>query len=132
LAALDAENGAFPDPRSALQRDTLPHEEFVEVFVRACGVDPVPWLVARKRLAVAEAEAVGASWSADEPDEAAGICAEIRTPLWQGRALDALGTVLLTGGDVRAAEDAWTQARQLFAAAGSPEAAEVTASIEDS
>lgn len=57
MAALDAENGAFPDPRSALQRDTLPHEEFVEVFVRACGVDPVPWLVARKRLAVAEPEA---------------------------------------------------------------------------
>ncbi|MFL6055732.1 MAG: ATP-binding protein [Actinoallomurus sp.] len=63
--------------------------------------------------------------------EAAGICAEIRTPLWGGRALDALGTVLLGGGDVRAAEDAWTRARGLFAAAGSPETADITARLED-
>ncbi|MCO6003844.1 tetratricopeptide repeat protein [Actinoallomurus purpureus] len=64
-------------------------------------------------------------------DEAAEICAEIRTPLWQGRALDALGTVLRAGGDIDAARDAWTRARALFAAAGSPEAADVTARLDD-
>lgn len=41
------------------------------------------------------------------------------------------GTVLLGGGDVRTAEDAWTRARGLFAAAGSPETADITARLED-
>ncbi|MEV5753300.1 tetratricopeptide repeat protein [Actinoallomurus sp. NPDC052308] len=55
---------------TALQRDTLPREEFVEVFVRACGVDPVPWLVARKRLAVGGTEA---AWPAEDPAGAAPV-----------------------------------------------------------
>ncbi|GAA0342969.1 tetratricopeptide repeat protein [Actinoallomurus spadix] len=63
--------------------------------------------------------------------EAAGMCAEIRTPLWEGRALDALGAVLLAAGDAAAAEDAWTRARTLLAAAGSPESADVAARLED-
>ncbi|WP_433466340.1 NB-ARC domain-containing protein [Spirillospora sp. CA-128828] len=47
--------GAFV-PRStlasALRRNALPRQEFVVTVVRACGLDPVPWARARRRLAV--------------------------------------------------------------------------------
>ena len=37
---------------SALRRNALPRHEFVETMVRACGLDPDPWLHARRRLTV--------------------------------------------------------------------------------
>ncbi|WP_143047261.1 XRE family transcriptional regulator [Amycolatopsis xylanica] len=37
---------------TALGRTTLPREQLVETFVKACGADPENWVAARKRLAM--------------------------------------------------------------------------------
>jgi hypothetical protein len=74
---------------TALNRDTLPREDLLAVFVRACGADPDAWTAARRRLVAPE--------PAPEPEPAPASAAATRRGRRPWRNRGAVAGVVVTG-----------------------------------